>query len=141
VARVTTADEAVATAADADRGRQWGKVAVRLGAAAGAALFLGALKIHRPPQLATVCVLRGFTGVPCPLCGSTTAFVRLGQGRVADALLANPVVLLVALCLVLAPTGVFGALRRAPQRTVWAVVAVVTGASWLWQLSRYDYLL
>lgn len=126
---------AEAVAVDA---RRWRDVGVRLAVTGTGALVLGAVKIHRPPELATVCLLRITTGVPCPLCGSTTAFTRLGQGRVADALLANPVVLLVALALVLAPTGLFARLGRAPQRVVWAVIGVLTAASWLWQLGRFD---
>jgi hypothetical protein len=113
---------------------------VRVAVVAGGAAFLGALRIHRPPGLATVCVLRAATGVPCPLCGSTTAFTRLGQGRVAAALLANPVVLLVALALVLAPTGAFARLSRAPERVVWALVLGTVALSWGWQLARFGFL-
>lgn len=116
--------------------RKWGGVGKRLAIAGAAALVLGAVKINRPPALATLCGLRALTGIPCPLCGSTTAFTRLGQGRVADALLANPFVLLVALGLVLAPTGLFGWLGRASQRTTWSLVAVLTATSWGWQLVR-----
>jgi hypothetical protein len=115
-------------------------VARRLAVAGGAAVFLGLLRIHRPPAFATVCALRATTGVPCPLCGGTTAFTRLGRGRVAAAFAANPVVLLVAVGIVLAPTGVFRPLGRAPQRTVWTLVAVVAAVSWVWQLGRFGYL-
>ena len=114
-------------------------VAVRLVAAVAAALFLGALRVHRPRPLATLCVLRATTGVPCPLCGGTTAFVRLGKGRVLDALATNPAVLLVALGLVLAPTGVFAPLRRHPRLAA-AVTVGLVAASWLWQLRRFGYL-
>ena len=114
-------------------------VATRLAVAGGAALFLGALRIHRPPALATVCVLRATTGVPCPLCGGTTAFVRLGRGRVLDAFLTSPVVLLLALALVLAPTGVFAPLRR-NARLGTALMLGAVGVSWLWQLGRFGYL-
>lgn len=115
-------------------------VAGRLAVVASGTVFLGLLRIHRPPSLATVCILRAATGVPCPLCGGTTAFTRLGRGRPLAALAANPVVLLVALGLVLAPTGVFRPLARAPQRLVWTLVGVLTAASWLWQLGRFGYL-
>ena len=114
-------------------------VAARLGLAVGAALFLGALRIHRPPALATVCALRMTTGIPCPLCGGTTVFVRLGRGRFLDAVLANPVVVLVAVGLVLTPTGIFAPLRyRGRLRT--ALIVVLLGGSWLWQLGRSGYL-
>src|SRR4051794_34741822 len=79
-------------------------LAVRAAALAGGSLLLGAIRWHRPPGLATVCLLRATTGVPCPLCGGTTAFVRLGRGRLLGALAANPFVLLAALAVVIAPT-------------------------------------
>lgn len=37
------------------------------------------------------CVLRTFTGVPCPFCGMTTAFALAAHGRVVDAFLTQPV--------------------------------------------------
>lgn len=51
------------------------------------AVTLAAIHIRRP---ATVCVLRGVTGLPCPFCGGTTAAVDLGRGRLAGALSASP---------------------------------------------------
>jgi hypothetical protein len=142
---VTTYDPALAGQRDAPYGGAWRSprvirgVATRLGAAAGAALLLGALRIHRPPALATVCALRATTGIPCPLCGGTTVFVRLGRGRVVDAVAANPVVVLVAIGLVLAPTGVFAPLRH-HGRLRTALVFALLGGSWLWQLGRFGYL-
>lgn len=111
-------------------------VAGRLAVAATGAVVLGAIRWHRPPALATFCVLRATTGIPCPLCGGTTAFARLGRGRVAGALAANPFVLLVGLGVVLAPTGIWRRLALASRRQVWTLVAVATAASWLWQLGR-----
>ncbi|MFN2536917.1 MAG: DUF2752 domain-containing protein, partial [Mycobacteriales bacterium] len=36
--------------------------------------------LHLPWRPRTVCVLRTFTGIPCPLCGGTTAAVNVGRG-------------------------------------------------------------
>ena len=36
------------------------------------------------------CPFRAMTGAPCPLCGATTAFVRLLQGELKASLEANP---------------------------------------------------
>ncbi|MDQ1712128.1 MAG: hypothetical protein QOE45_1578 [Frankiaceae bacterium] len=112
----------------------------RLAYVAAGTVFLGLLRIHRPPALATVCLLRSTTGIPCPLCGGTTAFTRLGRGRVAAAFAANPFALLLVAAVVLAPTGVFRPVGRAPQRTVWALFAGVLALSWGWQLRRFGYL-
>jgi hypothetical protein len=113
-------------------------VAVRAGAVVAGSLLLGAVRWHRPPGLATVCLLRATTGVPCPLCGGTTAFVRLGRGHPLAALAANPFVLLAALALVLAPTRIGRRLVRVPH--VWTAVLGLTAASWLWQLGRFGFL-
>lgn len=115
-------------------------VTTRLAVAVTGSLLLGAIRWHRPSALSTVCILRGTTGIPCPLCGGTTAFVRLGRGRPLAALAANPFVLLVALAVVVAPTGVWHRLARAHQRQVWTLVLVLTAASWLWQLGRFGML-
>ena len=134
---MTTHDAAVAPGGRLFGGRGLGAAGKRLAFAGMAALALGAVKINRPPRLSTLCALRGMTGIPCPACGSTTAFTRLGQGRVVDALLANPFALLLALALVVAPLGVFARFSRASQRTTWVVVLAVTAASWGWQVVRY----
>ena len=41
-------------------------------------------------HLSLPCVFRAVTGVPCPGCGMTRAFLLLSQLRVEDALAANP---------------------------------------------------
>ena len=111
-------------------------VVVRFAVAATAAVLLGAVRMHRPAGLRTLCLLRATTGIPGPACGGTTAFVRLGRGRPLAALATNPFVLLGAVALVLAPTGVLRRLGR--PRTSWVLGLVA--ASWLWQLARYGYL-
>jgi hypothetical protein len=128
---------AVAPAAvDAPVGAGARGTAARLAAAAAGTLFLGLLRVHRPPGLATLCLLRATTGLPCPLCGTTTAAVRLGRGNVLGALAANPVTVVLGAVLVLAP-----ALRHrvhVPPRTVpWLLTGAAVFA-WTWQLARFD---
>lgn len=109
-------------------------VAGRLAVVATGTLFLGLLRIHRPPSLATVCILRAVTGVPCPLCGTTTAAVRLGRGNVLGALAANPVTVLAGGLLVLAPVLRY----RVPHRAApWLLTGLAVFA-WTWQLARFD---
>ena len=109
--------------------------ALRAGAAAAAVVVLGAVRIHRP---VTFCPLRALTGIPCPICGTTTAAVRLGRGNVLGALLANPVTLVFGAGLVLAPLLV--RYVHVPHR---ARPWLFTGAAlfaWTWQLVRFDRL-
>jgi hypothetical protein len=95
------------------------------------------------------CPLRWVTGVPCPLCGMTTATVALVRGDLASALSANPfVVVLAALvaaavaALVLRSLG----LLRPPEpwgRTVVTRLSLVAlaaaAASEAWQLHRLGW--
>ena len=61
-----------------------------------AGLALGAVAL-RPAwswlaPLLRPCLLRTTTGVPCPTCGATRGTLALFEGRIADALLCNPMV-------------------------------------------------
>jgi hypothetical protein len=116
---------------------------------AGAAA-LAAARAAAPSRLAggggSHCLLRNRLGVPCPLCGGTTAVAHLVHGQPLAALAANPLVA------VLAPIGVVlavvlvgrwagrvpGPRRWAPSaRTVaaaWSVAAVL--ATWAWEWHR-----
>lgn len=109
------------------------RAAVRAATVAGAALVAGALRIHRP---ATLCPFRAITGVPCPICGTTTAMVRLGRGNVGGALAANPVTLLAVVALVLAPA--FAGRVRVPHRAVPWLLTCAVASAWVWQLVRFD---
>ncbi|PIE70159.1 MAG: hypothetical protein CSA22_09295 [Deltaproteobacteria bacterium] len=42
----------------------------------------------------TVCIFKSLTGIPCPFCGMTRAFVFAGRLRIADAFFHNPAGLL-----------------------------------------------
>ncbi|MFL6136755.1 MAG: DUF2752 domain-containing protein, partial [Frankiaceae bacterium] len=51
--------------------------AARIAAVAAVAAAAGAVHLRWRP--ATVCPLRALTGVPCPLCGGTTALAAAGR--------------------------------------------------------------
>jgi hypothetical protein len=113
------------------------QVAVRAGGVVVAALVLAALVLPwRPP---TLCFLRSVTGVPCPFCGGTTAFVRLGEGRPLAALAASPLAVLGAPVFVAWPVvreraGRWAASAGRPVAVL--TVLAVLAASWAWQLHR-----
>lgn len=139
VVYATPAVPAGAAPSGPPRGAQGARaVAGRLAVAATGTALLGLLRIHRPPALATVCVLRATTGLPCPLCGTTTAFTRLGRGNVLGALAANPVTLLAGALLVLAP--VLRDRVHVPPRAVPWLLTGVAVLAWTWQLARFDRL-
>jgi hypothetical protein len=88
-----------------------------------------------PVGLGPPCPLRSFTGLPCPLCGTTTAVRALLDADPASALAANPfgvLAVLFAVLLVAVPPAVL----RVPARAL-----VGAGlASWLFQLHRFGIL-
>ena len=96
------------------------------------------------------CPLRALTGVPCPLCGMTSAATGLAAGDLGAAMAANPFVLVLAgftlVMLVLmaaraagriAPPAQWPATRR--RQSYW-VAAVVAAASWAFQLHRFGWV-
>jgi Protein of unknown function (DUF2752) len=96
------------------------------------------------------CPLRTLTGIPCPLCGLTTAATGLVSGDLAAALAANPFVLLLAgFTLVMAVLMAARALGWAAGAAQWPasrrrqgywLVAAVAGASWAFQLHRFGWV-
>jgi hypothetical protein len=91
---------------------------------------------HRP---ATVCLLRGLTGVPCPFCGGTTAAVHVGRADLLGALHASPLGLLGAPVVAVWP-ALRSRLARLPSSArVGALVAALLGSE-LWQLHRFGWI-
>jgi hypothetical protein len=79
------------------RGAIAGVLAIMLGAGLGYALlgvnFLDHLQLFPP------CPIRAVTGVRCPGCGMTRAFLLLSQLRLGDAVAANPLAPFLALAM------------------------------------------
>jgi hypothetical protein len=113
---------------------------VRSAVTRGAVLLAAAVAlslVHLPWRPRTVCVLRMVTGVPCPLCGGTTAAVQVGRGDLLAGLRASPLAVLGAVGVVVAP------LLRLPQLTtrhLWLVIVTVAAAAELYQLGRFGLL-
>jgi hypothetical protein len=114
------------------------------GAAAAYQLALGGRGLWLP------CPLRTLTGVPCPLCGMTTAATALASGDLGAALAANPFVLVLAgFTLVMAVVMAARAAGWLPGAAQWPAsrrrhsywtVAVLAAASWVFQLHRFGWV-
>jgi Protein of unknown function (DUF2752) len=99
--------------------------------------------------LGVPCPLRTLTGMPCPVCGMTTATTELVAGHPAAALAANPFILgLVVLAAAAPPLLVARAagLLRPPvawsdagRQRVSRGVCLLAFVSWLYQLHRFGY--
>ena len=118
-----------------------------LGAAGAAAAYqatLGGEGLWLP------CPLRTLTGVPCPLCGMTTAATALATGDLAGAMAANPFALLLAgFTLVMAALMVARVAGWAPGAAQWPasrrrqtywVAGLLAAASWAFQLHRFGWV-
>ncbi|GAA4852405.1 DUF2752 domain-containing protein [Kitasatospora terrestris] len=109
---------------------------VLLRGAGGAVAAVAVAQVHDAHDPGVLCLLRRFTGVPCPACGSTTVFIEAGHGDWTAALAANPVTVIAATGLLLAPLG--------PGRWWWglssrrrgALIGAAVVAAWTWQLHR-----
>lgn len=113
-----------------------------------AATVLGlAFQLSDPPLPFPVCLFRLFTGLPCPSCGMTHAFIALGHGRPVEAFLENIMSLFLFLALiVILGTSVFeSATGRVVLQPLWArvknkvlvVVLVLAALSWAWNIYKH----
>jgi Protein of unknown function (DUF2752) len=88
-----------------------------------------------PVGIGLGCMLRAATGVPCPLCGTTTSVSEAVRLDVGGALSANPAGLL----LVVAALAML-VLRPRRVRVPAALPYVALPAMWVFELGRFDLL-
>nr|MBA2599240.1 DUF2752 domain-containing protein [Actinomycetota bacterium] len=98
-------------------------------------LFLALMLPSIPGYPGVPCLLRTFTGVPCPFCGMSTSVKETVRLQLRDAWAANPagVVAVVAAVLLI----VFRP-RRMTLPTL--LIPVTLGAMWVFQLFRFSIL-
>ena len=109
--------------------------------AGGAMLALGVTLPLVPHHPGLPCPLRTMTGVPCPLCGMSTAVERGLAGHLSASISANPfglVAIAVALALLLGPRLAGGTRREA--RVPMALVVAGLSVSWVWELRRFGFV-
>jgi len=116
------------------------QLAVLWGVAAAGAVLLRPLWVALAPALPR-CPLRTLTGIPCPTCGTTRAALALLDGRVIDALAANPLGTLAGMAFVLGGVAApIWCLLRLPMvelepgqgRLVAVALALALLANWIW---------
>jgi hypothetical protein len=116
---------------------------VGLGAAAASFAYPA---VSRGTGLALPCPLRTLTGIPCPLCGMTTAATGLAAGDLGGAIAANPFVLVLAGLTLLMAARALGWARQPAQwpparrRQAYWAAALLAAASWAFQLHRYGWV-
>jgi hypothetical protein len=105
---------------------------------------IGAAWIHEHHDPGALCPLRRLTGVPCPMCGSTTVFMEAGAGHWTEALGANPFTVLAFLVFLAAPLGLIDPVStwaNLPTRRRNIGLGVILALSWIWQLHRFGFIL
>jgi Protein of unknown function (DUF2752) len=103
--------------------------------AAALLLAAAAARAAIPGEHGVPCPLRTLTGVPCPLCGTTTSVTQTVELDLPEAVAANPAgVGLVAL----AVAFLLGRGRRLSVRP--GLVYFALAAMWLWQLQRFSVI-
>jgi hypothetical protein len=109
-------------------------------AAATSAVALRPLWLTIAPQLRP-CVFRALTGIPCPTCGATRAATAFLDGRLFEALAANPLATVVGFVFVVgAPLAALWAVARwrmpmiATPLPLWTRIGAVSliGVNWLY---------
>jgi len=109
-------------------------VGLRWAGAAMIGLGVGLPLLPHNPGLP--CPLRTLTGIPCPMCGMTTAVKAVLAGHVQTSVAANPfgiVAVLVAVLLMLRPS-------MCSARLPISLLAGAALVSWVWELHRFHII-
>lgn len=99
----------------------------------------------------TVCLFKRLFHIPCPSCGSTRAIATLMQGEVKEALLLNPLGILLALMLVVIPLWILVDVilkkdsyylfykktdKLFGKKYVFLFFALLVLANWVWNITK-----
>jgi len=126
--------------------RRWPAIGVApMAAVVSWAVLVGIFVLVMPAgSEVTLCMFRNATGVPCPACGSTRAVLAAADGRPLDAVAHNPLMTIAA---VLAAAWLVMRVGFARQveidlprwagRGVWAALAVLVAANWIYVMARH----
>ncbi|MBR6167329.1 MAG: DUF2752 domain-containing protein [Paludibacteraceae bacterium] len=98
-------------------------------------------------QLPIGCPFKAITGYPCPGCGGTRVLVALLHGQFIEALMINPLSVLVIIFLLVAPAWLFVDCWRGTktlQRVLkgkwpmWSIIllALIITANWIWNIYK-----
>lgn len=114
----------------------WAVLIVLVWMGLGVAAVLLSAHLNRPVEL---CLIKRFTGLPCPTCGFTRGVLSLLSGRPGPAWLYNPLLFSV-LGLFIAVTGIRILFARSlrirltgPERAVaWLLAAILFAVNWVY---------
>lgn len=99
----------------------------------------------------TPCIIKNTTGIACPSCGSTRSVLLLSQGNITDAFLLNPLGLLMAAIMLIAPfwliydvilkrDTLYNNFKKAEAliKIKWVAIILITLIliNWLWNIQK-----
>lgn len=98
-------------------------------------------------QLPIGCPFKAITGYPCPGCGGTRALIALLHGHIWEAIMINPLSVLLILFAVAAPVWLFIDCYRGTHtlkklmRSPWPasaliITALIILANWIWNICK-----
>ena len=100
----------------------------------------------------TVCLFKSLTGIPCPACGATRSILSLLHADILNALLINPLGLVLLATLVVLPIWVLADLRKGEnsffnfyawaekklaQRVIAIPAIILISANWIWNIYKH----
>lgn len=98
-----------------------------------------------------VCIIKHVTSIPCPSCGTTRSVLSFVKGDFSDAMLWNPIGLILALIMVITPIWItydylkkkdtlfyyYRKMESAFQRKIIAIPAIILVISnWIWNIYK-----
>lgn len=110
------------------------------------AIILASIYLDCTAQKISFCLFHSITGLPCPSCGMTRAFIAIGNGDLISAISFNPASILVyittcvglVLALLQVATGkkYIGRLWTKVKRKVFPIALAVMTVAWSYNLFR-----
>jgi len=114
-------------------------------------LYFSLSNIENNREAFDVCLIKHITNIPCPSCGSTRSIVSLTNGNFNEALLINPLGLIVAAIMSLAPLWIFidivtrrktlfdffqkiETYLKRPQYSIPLILLVII--NWIWNITK-----
>ena len=122
-------------------------------ACAGGYTWLFVQKVFFQPAMEynTVCLIKNFSGIPCPSCGSSRSVLAILQGNFGEAFLWNPIGYFIAAILLISPVWItfdlissgdsfLRAYCRVEKffRNKWITVPAIMllAANWMWTITK-----
>lgn len=107
--------------------------------------------IKRGTEVVDVCLFKQVTGLPCPSCGATHSVLYLLQGNIEEAVIINPLGILLFFSMILLPiwlaydfiknkNGLFNFYKKTEillRQKQWAIPAIaLIMANWIWNIYK-----